>query len=162
MTKENKNPFDLIDEVSNKTSIDNKNEWKSENFFSNLIKKITKLLWLWWKKDKEANTNNTNPTNETNTTLEEDVTTKEKKAEENKKDQEDEKKNFSFDNIMSGVSDVLEKIEKKVEEKTWIDLDAPLKKREEKTSNETPATTQDWQSTPENEVNKNDGKQPSK
>ncbi|MBO4516229.1 hypothetical protein J5751_02080 [bacterium] len=68
----------------------------------------------------------------TNTTLEQDVT-----AQESQKEQEEEKKKFSFDSIMSGVSGVLDKIEKKVEETTGIDLDAPLKKREENLSAET-------------------------
>ena len=65
---------------------------------------------------------------------------------------------------MSWVTWVLDKIEKKVEEKTWLDLDAPLKKREEKLKKEneenkaevaTNTTETTNEPTTENEVEKN-------
>ena len=57
---------------------------------------------------------------------------------------------------MSGVSGVLDKIGKKVEEKTWIDLEAPLKKREDNSNIKTWAVDNEtWQQCTENEVAKN-------
>lgn len=170
MAEENKNPYDLVDQNNTTEKKDNpqKESWV---FLKKLVKGIAKIAWLpdpeTWTPNKttekpaETATPDTNkPANETNTTLEQDVA----KQEEQKK-QEDEKKKFNFENVMSWVSWVLDKIGKKVEEKTWLDLDAPLKKREEKlqkeadkkktetTSNTTETTVNE--PAPENEVEKN-------
>ena len=116
-----------------------------------MIKGIAKIAWLpdpeTWEPAKattkvaETNTPDTNkPTTEADTTLEQDIA-----KQENEKKQEEEKKKFSFDSVMSWVSGVMDKIEKKISEKTWVDFDAPLKKREEKLQKESD----------ENEVEKN-------
>lgn len=132
MTEENKNPFDLVDKADEKTLTAKVNE-KSWQFFENLIQKIAKLLWMpdpkTWAKFLDTNTDNPaqGKSATENKTLEQDIS--------NQSDEKKEEK-FSFDNIMSGVSDVLGKIGKKVEEKTWIDLNNPLKKKDETINNE--------------------------
>ena len=169
MAEENKNPFDLVDKNTEAENTALKQE--SGIFVKKLIKGIAKIAGLpdpeTWasaktsEKSAETATPGTNKlVNETNTTLEQDV----EKQEEQKK-QEDEKKKFNFENVMSWVTWVLDKIEKKVEEKTGLDLDAPLKKREEKLQKEAEGTkTETTQNTttettnepaPENEVEKN-------
>ena len=170
MADENKNPYDLIDQNNTTEKKDNsqKGSWV---FLKKLVKGIAKIAGLpdpeTWAPAKatEKPAGGTTPdtgkqVNEENTTLEQDVA----KQEEQKK-QEDEKKKFNFENVMSWVSWVLDKIEKKVEEKTGLDLDAPLKKREEKLQKEaeatktetTPSTTETTvnEPAPENEVEKN-------
>ena len=170
MAEENKNPYDLVDQ--NNTTEKKDNPQKGSGIFvKKLIKGIAKIAWLpdpeTWAPAKAAEKTAENATpytskavNETNTTLEQDVA----KQEELKK-QEDEKKKFNFENVMSWVTWVLDKIEKKVEEKTGLDLDAPLKKREEKLQKEAEATkteaapstteTTTNEPAPENEVEKN-------
>ena len=139
MAEENKNqnpktnPYDLVDNENQKKESTNPEKKESGLFVKKIIKTIAKLAWL---PDPETGVaaNDSKPTEKqdkqtTNqeTTLEQDVV-----AQEEQKAKEEEKKMFNFDNIMSGVTGVLDKIEKTVEEKTWLDLDAPLKKREEK------------------------------
>ena len=163
MTEENKenlnqipvgNPFDLVDKKSSETTSQNQTDELPWKFFKNLIKKIAKVSGLpdpetgKFDQDTQKNQNNsnTNPINNTDNTqnpvntqssLEQDIV-----AQEEQKKQEEEKKKFNFENVMSGVSGVLDKIEKKVWEKTGIDFDAPLKKREQKLNNENANT---WQ-----------------
>ena len=180
MTEENKevlnqnvvqnwNPYDLVDNASQVQSENSSTLEKKESgqFFKKIIKSVAKMAWLpdpetgkpsneqsqnvWNNTEQNNTTNETANMANTNTTLEQDVT-----AQESQKEQEEEKKKFSFDSIMSGVSGVLDKIEKKVEETTGIDLDAPLKKREENLSAETwVANNEAWQQNTENEVAKN-------
>lgn len=180
MTEENKevlnqnvvqnwNPYDLVDNASQVQSENSSTLEKKESgqFFKKIIKSVAKMAWLpdpetgkpsneqsqnvWNNTEQNNTTNETANMTNTNTTLEQDVT-----AQESQKEQEEEKKKFSFDSIMSGVSGVLDKIEKKVEETTGIDLDAPLKKREENLSAETwVANNEAWQQNTENEVAKN-------
>lgn len=71
--------------------------------------------------------------------MEQDIVAQEeaKAQDEQVKQEQVEKKNFSFENVMLGVSGVLNKIEKKVENTTWIELESPLKKVEENLANET-------------------------
>lgn len=180
MTEENKevlnqnvvqnwNPYDLVDNANQVQSENSSTLEKKESgqFFKKIIKSVAKMAWLpdpetgkpsneqsqnvWNNTEQNNTTNETANMTNTNTTLEQDVT-----AQESQKEQEEEKKKFSFDSIMSGVSGVLDKIEKKVEETTGIDLDAPLKKREENLSAETwVANNEAWQQNTENEVAKN-------
>ena len=132
---ENQNIFNLIDKEKAKEGIQQawKKVWGFMNWLVNFIKDKT---WAKTqatenkkveKKDAVPQTPQANKTdtaqNDTSTTLEQDVEKQEK--------QEAEEKKFNFDNVMSWVSNVLDKIEKKIWEKTWIDFDAPLKKREE-------------------------------
>lgn len=140
MAEENKNPktnpYDLVDNENQKKENTNPEKKESGLFVKKIIKTIAKLAWL---PDPETGVaaNDSKPaekqekqdkqTTNQETTLEQDVI-----AQEEQKANEEEKKKFNFDNIMSGVTGVLDKIEKTVEEKTWLDLDAPLKKREEK------------------------------
>lgn len=139
MAEENKNqnpktnPYDLVDNENQKKENTNPEKKESGLFVKKIIKTIAKLAWL---PDPETGVaaNDSKPvekqdkqTTNQETTLEQDVI-----AQEKQKANEEEKKKFNFDNIMSGVTGVLDKIEKTVEEKTWLDLDAPLKKREEK------------------------------
>ena len=170
MPEENKNPYDLVDK-NNQEKNDNNSQKESWVFVKKLIKGIAKIAWLpdpeTWEPAKttknttETNTPDTNkPTTEADTTLEQDIA-----KQENEKKQEEEKKKFSFDSVMSWVSGVMDKIEKKISEKTWVDFDAPLKKREEKLQKESEEnkaeTTQNTaettvqEPTPENEVEKN-------
>lgn len=139
--QENQNIFNLIDKEKAKEGIQQawKKVWGFMDWLVNFIKSKT-----WTKaqvtEDKKAEENNKTDTvqNDTSTTLEQDVEKQEK--------QEAEEKKFNFDNVMSWVSNVLDKIEKKIWEKTWIDFDAPLKKREERlakqASAESPANTE--------------------
>lgn len=156
----NWNPYDLVDHPNNPNQNNENNinmdTWKKEpgKFLRKLIKTIAKMAWLpdpetgKPAKDSSVVESTNKSTNETSlnsdTTLEQDVI-----AQEEQETKEEEKKKFSFENVMSGVTWVLDKIEKKVEEKTWIDLDAPLKKREEKLNDE------ESQTEPEIEVDKN-------
>ena len=188
MSEENKNPYDLVDNVNQNTSpvvkqdtnsIDqsqdmSNNKEESGQFFKKIIKGIAKMAWLpdpeTWKPLKESAEWQTKPevdskdSTNADTTLEQDIVAQE--WEKPQEQQVEEKKKFSFENVMSGVTWVLDKIEKKVEEKTWIDLDAPLKKREETLANNAWETNtpiaepeQPIQSTPEQvtnpEVNEN-------
>ena len=179
MTEENKevldqnivknwNPYDLVDNDVNQNNQNgnstNSNTQEPGQFFKKIIKSVAKMAWLpdpetgepaksqatsTWNNIENNNTAS-ETTNTTSTTLDQDVV-----AQEEQKKQE-EKKTFSFDSIMSGVSGVLDKIEKKVEEKTWIDLDAPLKKREVDLNTETWVINNEaWQQTIKNEVAKN-------
>lgn len=152
---QNWNPYNLIDhpeQFENKESVQNWVEEKKETkesgqFFKKIVKSIAKTFWLpdpetgeptkkvvEWQSNQE---NDTQTAAATETTLEQDVVAQEETKLQEWSIPEVEKKNFSFENVMSGVSGVLNKIEKKVEEKTWIDLDAPLKKREENLANNT-------------------------
>lgn len=140
------NIFNLLDKEKAKEGI--QQAWKKVWGFMNWIMKFIKDKT--WKKaestweDKKIETKSTTPTtqvdnkvetiNNQNTTLEQDVEIQEKKEAEEKK--------FNFDNVMSWVSNVLDKIEKKIWEKTWIDFDAPLKKREERLAKQ---TNTEWQ-----------------
>jgi len=150
---QNWNPYNLVDhpeQFENKESVQNWAEGKKEikesgQFFKKIVKSIAKTFWLpdpetgeptkkvvEWQSNQE---NNTQTPTMTETTLEQDVAAQEGK---NPQEQQvEEKKKFSFESVMSGVSWILDKIEKKVEEKTWIDLDASLKKREENLANNT-------------------------
>lgn len=131
MTQENKNPFDLVDKENQETITSKVNE-KSWQFFENLIKKLAKMLWMpdpkTWAKNANTSTDDSTKENATNkdTTLEQDVSPQ---------DTEKKQEKFSFDNIMSGVSDVLGKIGETVKEKTWINLTSPLKKNDENLDN---------------------------
>jgi len=135
--QENQNIFNLIDKEKAKEGIQQawKKVWGFMDWLVNFIKSKT-----WTKaqvtEDKKAEENNNMNTvqNDTSTTLEQDV--------ENQEKQEAEEKKFNFDNVMSWVSNVLDKIEKKIWEKTWIDFDAPLKKREERLAKQAIA---EWQ-----------------
>ncbi len=136
MPEENKNPYDLVDK-SDQEKNNNNPQKESWVFLKKLIKGIAKLAWLpdpeTWKSAKDSlgsNTSNTVNESNTNTTLEQDVATQEEQK------KQEEKKKFNFDSIMAWVSWVMDKIEKKVEEKTGIDFDAPLKKREENLNKE--------------------------
>ena len=170
---QNGNPYDLVDNTNQSNqngNSKNSNTKEPGNFLRKLIKTIAKMAWLpdpeTWAPAKSATEDTKKPSNSDSvnpdTTLEQDVVAQEK--------QEEEKKKFSFENVMSWVSGVLDKIEKKVEEKTGLDLDAPLKKREERlqkeaeenkaeaTKNEaTPSATESETvgSESENEVEKN-------
>ena len=169
---QNGNPYDIIDNDNQKnqnvngTNLDTQEPGK---FLKKIIKSVAKMAWLPDPETGEPakstwnNAENNNQTNEAanivSTTLDQDVV-----AQEEQKTQEEEKKTFSFDSIMSGVSGVLDKIGKKVEEKTWLNLDDPLKKREEESQQEaeknkteaTPSTTETTnEPAPENEVEKN-------
>lgn len=137
MTEENKNqktnPYDLVDKESQNVENTKPEQKESGTFVKKIVKTIAKLAWLpdpetgaTGNNDKPAEKQGEKNANQ-ETTLEQDVV-----AQEEQQAKEEEKKKFNFDNIMSGVTWVLDKIEKKVEEKTWLDLDAPLKKREEK------------------------------
>ena len=155
-----KNPFDLIDNQKNNSQNENKNQ--KPDFMKNFMKKLAKRFWYpdpeTWelnkKKDNQPNENiksNENiDTVNTKSTLEQDIETEEKK---------EEKKNFNFENVMSWVSWVLDKIEKKIEDKTWIDFDAPLKRREERLANEWKNNEGKWIGTEnqsiEDEIEKN-------
>ena len=162
MPEENKNPYDLVDK-NNQEKNDNNSQKESWVFVKKLIKGIAKIAWLpdpeTWEPAK-SNAPISTTTETQNTTLEQDVI-----AQEEQKEQEEEKKKFSFDSVMSWVSGVMDKIEKKISEKTWVDFDAPLKKREEKLQKESEenkaettqstAETTVQEPTPENEVEKN-------
>ena len=139
---QNGNPYDLVDNTNqNDQSGNSRNSDAQESgkFFKKIIKAIAKMAWLpdpeTWEPAKANTPTNTAETKDT--TLEQDVV-----AQEEQKKQEEEKKKFSFENVMSGVTWVLDKIEKKVEDKTWLDFDAPLKKREERLKNEQEAQNQ--------------------
>lgn len=155
MAEENKNPYNLVDQ-NNTTEKNDNSQKESGLFLKKLIKGIAKIAWLPDPETWEPAKSNTpaNTTTETkDTTLEQDVI-----AQEEQKKQEEEKKKFSFDSVMSGVSGVLDKIEKKVEDKTWLDFDAPLKKREERLKNEQEAQKQ-AQSAQTNAPVENDNKE---
>ena len=130
-TIQNWNPYNLIDN-NQKGSNTNSESKPTEQFLTKIVKKIAKMAWLpdpeTWKPFTEWD--NTKAPVNTETTLEQDVVAKEEKA------QEEEKKKLNFDNIMSWVTWVLDKIGKKVSEKTWIDLSNPLKKKEESPAKE--------------------------
>ena len=129
-TYKNTNPYDLVDNQQKKE------EKKSPDFMMKLMKKIAKMCGYpdpeTWIKEKKAITNETGKaqqeTQQKDSTLEQDI-------------KEQEKKSINFESVMSGVSWVIDKIEKKVEEKTWIDFDAPLKRREEKLAQESKKET---------------------
>lgn len=162
---QNWNPYDLVDNENQKKENTNPEKKESGIFVKKIVKIIAKLAWLpdpetWVSENtsKPAEKQNEKTTKQ-ETTLEQDVV-----AQEEQKAKEEEKKAFNFDKIMSWVTWVLDKIEKKVEEKTWLDLDAPLKKREEKLKkeseeNKTEAATNTIETanepTTENEVEKN-------
>ena len=160
---QNRNPYDLVDHPQDNSGSQNSVKKESGQFLKKIVKTIAKIAWLpdpeTWEPAKAA-TEEAKPSNNDSvnpgTTLEQDVVAQEKQQEEKK--QEEEKKKFSFESVMSGVTWVLDKIGKKVEEKTWIDLDAPLKKREDELNIEMPTVnTAEWQpvSESENTENKN-------
>jgi len=105
------NPYDLIDNNNQ-----NQKEWKEivekkpENFFQKIINAIKKI--------GTSNTKTLDTSPDKNTSLE----------------NQDEKKKFNFENVMSWVTWVLNKIEKKIEEKN---------------------ENQELQQTPESEIEKN-------
>lgn len=106
------NPYDLVDHDNQ-----NQEEWKttpeekkSENFFQKIINAIKRI--------GASNTKTWDATQDKNTSLE----------------NQDEKKKFNFENVMSWVTWVLNKIEKKIEEKN---------------------DNQELQETPESEIEKN-------
>ena len=127
---QNQNIFNLIDKDKAKEGIQQawKKVWGFMNWLVNFIKDKTTWVKTQATEDKKVEANNTS------TTLEQDV--------ENQEKQEAEEKKFNFDNVMTWVSNVLDKIEKKIWEKTWIDFDAPLKKREERLAKQ---TNSEWQ-----------------
>lgn len=173
---ENENPYDLVDHTnSTENNATDQSKGGPGPFLRWIIRFTAKLAGLpdpeTWEPAKsdltqKSQTNTENladqkdtPQVNTETTLEQDVIVQEKKEQ-----QEEEKKKFSFENVMSWVSGVLDKIEKKVEEKTWLDFDAPLKKREEKKGsiewkiNDEESDTQaksDIQAIDENSIEKN-------
>lgn len=106
------NPYDLVDhdnqnQEEKKTDIEEK---KSENFFQKIINAIKRI--------GASNTKTWDVTPDKNTSLE----------------NQGEKKKFNFENVMSWVTWVLNKIEKKIEEKN---------------------NNQELQQTPESEIEKN-------
>jgi len=157
MSDENKNPYDLIDKENtekkeNKDSqnfenIKNNFQEKATNFLENIIRKIAKKAWLPDPKTGKPITDtkaNETPNNIWSTTLEQDIVTQE----------QEEKKNLNFENIMSGVWDVINKIGQKIWEKTWINLNPQEKQEQKQESNETESTTINDQTT-ENKVETN-------
>lgn len=133
MTEENKNPFDLVDKENKIANISKEVSDKWWKFLENLVRKIAKMLWLpdpkAWLKDwnettkEETKEKKGNATDTQSTTLEQDISSKEGTK-------------MSFDNIMSSVTWVLKDIGEKVSEKTWIDFNNPLKKKDETVNNE--------------------------
>lgn len=161
MSDENKNPYDLVDKenIENKENKNSQNfeniknnfQEKTTNFLENIVRKIAKKAWLpdpkTGKPITDTETNETTKNNTWNTTLEQDIITQEKQEQE-------EKKNLNFENIMSGVWDVINKIGKKIWEKTWINLNAQEKQEPKQESKSTESTTTNEQ-IPENDIEKN-------
>lgn len=87
------NPYDIIDNNNQKIWNTNQEEKKSENFFKKIINAV--------KKFGTSNTKTWDISSDKTTSLE----------------NQDEKKKFNFENVMSWVTWVLNKIENKIEEK---------------------------------------------
>jgi len=138
MSDENKNPYDLVDNENQKPKETTYSiSEKASNFLEDFVRKIAKKAWLPDPKTWEpANTdtavaNNTANNANRNTTLEQDIATQEW-------DKKQEEKKFNFENVMSWVSWVLNKIWEKVEEKVKsIDIDNIIKENNDNTTNYT-------------------------
>lgn len=141
-TIQNLNPYDLVDHVDEKLEDTNPKENAPEQFLKRIIKAIAKKLWLpdpeTWKPFEDNSTKWTNTTN-WDSVLEQDAYTQ--KGE----NIEWEKKNFNFENVMSGVTWAIDKIKKKVEE-TWL-----KKTKDDKES----IWISQWQTETEQEIEKN-------